>query len=376
MSSSPSRRSRTLLVGALLAAIVPAAWASPPHDDRTSDPLERAAIGSLSAVVRVETHVPITGVRDRGRVLPIRDDVVITGTGVAVAPRAIVTTDPVVHPSDRAVMDNLLARHVPGIDAVSAAARPVRGPLRVMVAGAELQTSAEAAPRSRPPVPVAPSAADDDAGELAVLRVPTPGPYLRVLDDQTRGSEVIAVGFGDRPDAVPAFRHVSFDVEARVTGRSDLAVVALDGEVSREDRGAPLIGRDGAVHGLVSSRGDGTTPALALRSSEILERVPSASGEADNPFATAMGLLWNGFYDRAATAFRQADTRAPSDLVRFEQRRAAALNTAPYRVVSPLERWRLPLIVVGLFALMVSALILRHLRQEDLRRRSSGRSAP
>lgn len=323
---------------------------------------------SLAAIVRVDAHVPILGVIDGGRRIPVRDEVRIVGTGFAVTPRDIVTARPVVRPSDATLVADLRARRVPRMSDVSDDARPVRGPVRVTVLGAELQASADAAVGDVHAVDVTPV----DIGarrDLIRLRTSAPGPHLAVMDDQVRGSDVLSVGFGDGPGRVPLFRRLRFDVQARVTGRPDLALVALDGSVTRGDLGAPVLGEDGAVHGVVYSRGRGDTPALAVRAGAILQLVPGAGGEEDNPFGTAMDRMRTGEYDLAAIALRDATSRAPSSLIAFERQRAEALSEASYGVAHRSSQWRIPLILVGAGALVVCAVILRWLRRDALRSR-------
>ena len=356
-------RAVAALVAVLLAGAGTAAGA-PPHDDRASGALDRAAVRSLSTVVRVDTYIPIVAVVDGGRRLPIRDEIRITGTGVGVAARRIVTARPVVHPTDAAVMDDLRARHVPGVDALSEDARPVRGDERITVAGAELQASLDSARVT--PHPLVVTAEPGDSGGLVVLRTPADGPFLGVSDDQTRGSPMVVVGFGDRSATVPGFRRLTFDVAAKMEGRPDLPLVALTGSVARGDIGAPVIGRDGAVHAIVFARGGTGTPPLAVRSSVILSLVPGASMEEDNPFAAAMELLWSGEYERAAEVLLVAPTRAPSSLVTYEAQRATSLATAAYHVENHAGQWRVALIIAALAASVVSVLILRRLRRDAM----------
>jgi len=365
MSSSPSlRRFRAALVAAVILVTAVTAAAVPFEDDRASDDLERVAVRSMAAVVRVEVHLPIVAVLDGDRRIAVRDEVRLTGTGFGVGPREIVTARPLVEPSNVAILADLRSRQVPGIDGVSEDARPVRGTPRVTVTGAELQTSADFDPGASRAVVV--TVDDADSSELALLRTEDIGPYLPVRDDQTRGSTTVAVGFGDRPGTIPVLRRLTFDVEARVTGRPELALVALSGTITRGDIGAPVLGRDGAVHGVVFSRGGTASPPLAARASAVIGLVPKASQTGDNPFGVAMDRMWSGDYAAAAAALGQATTRAPSALVEAEMVRAQSLTNAHYEVVSHGDRWRIPLIIVGLAAFSVSMLILRHLRHEDL----------
>lgn len=349
----------------LVIGAVPAA-AAPPNDDRTSGPREHAGVRSLAAVVRVDVHIPITSVLDGGRRIPVRDEVRVIGTGFGVSPRDVVTARPVVRPADATLIDDLRSRRVPGMNDVSDDARPVRGPVRVTIIGAELQASADADQGDIHSVEATPlqSGARRD---LIRLRTREPGPYLGVVDGQTRGDAVIAVGFGGGPGRVPVLRPLRFDVQAKVTGRPDLALVALDGPVARGDIGAPILGEDGAVHGVVYSRGRGETPPLAVRAGSILSLVSSAGPDEDNPFGTAMDRMATGEYDLAAAALREAVPRAPSSLITYERRRAEDLAGASYAVSNRGSQWRIPLLVVAAGALVVCGLILRWLRRDALR---------
>ncbi len=364
MSSSPSLRS-VLALAVVLVLGAAHAVATPPNDDRASDPLDHAAVRALAAVVRVDVHIPITAVVDGGRRIPVRDEVRVIGTGFGVGPRDVVTVRPVVRPADTMLIDDLRSRRVPGMDNVSDDARPVRGPVRVTIIGPELQASADADVGDIHAVNATP--VQNPRRDLIHLRTGEPGPYLGVEDGQTQGNAVIAVGVGDEPGRVAALRRLRFDVQAKVTGRPDLDLVALDGPVTRGDLGAPILDEDGFVHGVVYSRGRGETPPLALRAGAVLRLVPAAGPHEDNPFGTAMDRMATGEYDLAAAALRDAVPRAPSSLIVYERQRAEALAGASYEVSNRRSQWRIPLLIVAVAALVVCGLILRWLRRDALR---------
>lgn len=353
----------------VLACAASAAVAAPPEDDLARTDLERAAFAALPAIVRVQVRVPVRAVMDGTRRVQVTGPpLTVTATGFAVGPHEIVTARHVALPPREILLDGLRARLVPGI-AGMARPRIVHGPITYTLTRAETaasDASGAAPPRQVTAMLVATSTLS--VNDVAILRATEPGPYLGLADAHTARTPVAIVGFGDRDGIVPAVRIGSIVPQAVPDTGPEGSLVALEVPIRRGDSGAPVLGADGHVHGVVIRRRNKSKPPVAANAGVVraMVTVPHAGVTVRAPFAQAMDRFWARDYARAEEALRVLERMWPDvRLIAYERGRADGLAQAAVTVSHDGRLLRAPLVVLAAAALLTaSALLVIRLRME------------
>ncbi len=302
---------------------------------------------ALPSVYRVEVRVEVRGVRmphpGRMLTLPATDRVVtLVGTAFAVSPTGVLATSAhLVDPGDAQLVEAVAQRAAPdgALLAPGGARRRVRdgaAPVGVRVLGVRVWPAypAGTSPEAVQALPArVVRGGVDHTEDVALVRVAAAHdlPALMVRGDASAGTAVTVIGFGSTAGGGPAEPWVRAGVFVGGVDRGALPVdPVVDAVVVTGDSGGPVLGPDGTVRAMVTSRiqqPDGTrlgrtTPGSAVRA--LMERtgVRNQEGATGQALRRAVDAAARG--DEAATASALADARALHDPITS----AAAIEAA------------------------------------------------
>lgn len=292
-----------------------------------------AELIALPSVYRVEVRVEVRGLRTpgAGRVLalPASDRVVtLVGTAFAVSPAGVMATSAhLVDPGDDQLVEAVAARAAPdgalvGREGVRRWLRDGTTPVGVRTLGVRVWPAYPdaASPRMVPARPArVVRGGVDHTEDVALVRVAGVRgvPALVLRDAASAGTRVTVIGFGSTAPGAPAEPWVRTGTFVGGVDRGDLPVDPLiDSVVVTGDSGGPVLGPDGTVRAMVTSRTrlpDGTrvgrtTPGSAVRAAMERVRIPNDEGPAGRALRRAVAAAGHG--DEAAVAAALADARA------------------------------------------------------------------
>lgn len=349
-------RIRRLLGCLLVLAPVPSAGAA--VSEQATAPLDRAAYAVLPGVYDVTVTVRIVRMADDRRRAAINRDVAFTGTAFGIGPGLVVTARHVVAPTATALRQ---AAIVNGITAARAFdPNDVRVTANIRAIG--LRRASVGDDRRPPTIAATVRTASEGPSDLALLAIDDRhAPTLTLDEGASSGTPVAAVGFGDQGGPTPALRPGQLNLQGRVPGSSDRSLVTISGMTAvAGDSGAPVIDADGRVHGVLIRRAVARGESAVMARTSAVKRLAESAGAVAAPtqagvdFLGGMYAFWRYDYENAATALQSAATALPdTPWVATQADRASALQDAEYAVVQHTP-WRVPLVVGGLLAIIVS----------------------
>jgi hypothetical protein len=332
-------RVRRVGVALLAAAALAAPAAGATVDDRAATPLERAAFAALPAVYELRVRVPVTALLDGTRRIPAGRSVELRGTAFGVAAGRVVTARHLLRPSNGRLVEEALAQGpLPGIPDDRTLLRAQAGTPSITLLPAATPT--DPAPVAGPPIRAREVESSDRVGDLALLAIPdATAPTLRLDDRLSVGIPVVAVGFGDRPDTVPAIRTGTLDGPRRIEDTDDTRFGGLVADVRRGDSGGPVLDEDGRAHGVVLRRGTNEATAVVARADAIRALLrplrPDGPNAATRAFRDGMEEFWGRDYPAAARRLAALAATNDGALVRHEAERAAAVARARWVLDDP-----------------------------------------
>jgi len=345
-------RALAAIAVALLVAVAPATAATP--SDLSRDPLDRGTLLALPSIYRVTVTIDVPAlVTSDGERLTLSDEarvIVESGTAFGVAPGGwLATARHVVAPDDpglaRLAYRSRLAYAGEAHDDATVDAWLERTQAKPQGARVTkiVVTQADTGDGARMsmtwmPVRVVPSSTAD----LALVHIPAPGAPALALDEAlSLGTPVVTVGFG-RGSALagdddglgelePAIRRGRLGRTGTLEGETPpRQAIVIDVPVQGGDSGAPVVDRDGAVHGVViqQARDDAGLAETATELRELMTaaRLEPRPGISAGHFRDGMEALWALDPAAAETSFEAAlDAFPPHTLAGRERLRAQAL---------------------------------------------------